>query len=86
MAKENKIDFIINILGNAKKDLETIRNEVSATNTAFNKLGNSMLNLDAMMNVASRVINVVSSSLSQCTAAWQEEEEAQAKLAAVMSF
>lgn len=85
MAKENKIDFIINILGNAKKDLETIRNEVSATNTAFNKLGNSMLNLDAMMNVASRVINVVSSSLSQCTAAWQEEEEAQAKLAAVMS-
>lgn len=85
MAKENKIDFIINILGNAKKDLETIRNNVVSTNTAFDKLGQKMMGLNAIMEVTSRVFNAITSNLSQCTAAWQEEEEAQAKLAAVMS-
>ena len=85
MAKENKIDFIINILGNASEKLSQIQKQTEITKNSFDRLGDKMLSLNAIMDVAGKVFNAVSSSLSQCSAAWQQQTEAETKLAAVMS-
>lgn len=84
MAKENKIDFIINILGNASEKLSQIQKQTEITKNSFDRLGNKMISLNAIMDVAGKAYSIVSSAVSQCTAAWQKEEEAQAKLSSVM--
>ena len=55
---DNRLDFIINILGNAKNDLEAIRKQTEDTRSAFDKLGGKMLSLNAIMDAAGRVFNV----------------------------
>lgn len=62
---ENKVQFIIDILGNATEKLSQIQRQTEDSRTAFGKLGDAMIKVYAVIGVAQTAYNAVSAGLSK---------------------
>lgn len=62
---DNKVDFIIDIVGNAEEKLNRIVDKLEGSTGAFGKLGKQMVSLNAIMSVAQTAFNAVSSCISK---------------------
>lgn len=88
---ENRVDFVINIGGNAYKGtaaLDTAMGKLnvtaSKTTSLFDRVGVAAIKLNSIFQLTKSVISSVNSAFDSCVQANQAQQEAETKLARVM--